>query len=141
VIDVGAAGKGYLVDIVSAILQQAGVARFVIDAGGDLRHCGEHGIRVGLEHPLDPRLVIGVANLQNRALCASADGLATALFFTGPHRLAQTHRFAYVRMLADGRAERSPNFDGELFTAVPSPSRRLPSSRRPIAFAQRQGRT
>jgi FAD:protein FMN transferase len=170
VIDVGAAGKGYLVDIVSAILQQAGVARFVVDAGGDLRHCGEHAIRVGLEHPLDPRLVIGVANLQNRALCASAvnrrawgnglhhvldartgapatevvatwvvagnaalaDGLATALFFTGAQRLAETFRFAYVRMLADGRAERSPNFDGELFTAAPTPSRRLPSSRRPI---------
>jgi FAD:protein FMN transferase len=154
VIDVGAAGKGYLVDIVSLILQQAGVAEFVVDAGGDLRHRGEHGIRVGLEHPLDPRLVIGVANLQHRALCASAvnrrawgnglhhvldartgapatevvatwvvagdaafaDGLATALFFTGAHRLAETFRFAYVRMLADGRAERSPDFDGELFT-------------------------
>ena len=72
VIDVGAAGKGYLVDLISTILQQTGVAEFVVDAGGDLRHHGEHGIRVGLEHPLDPRLVIGVANLQNRALCASA---------------------------------------------------------------------
>ena len=70
VLDVGAAGKGYLVDIISAILQHAGVARFVVDAGGDLRHRGEHGIRV--EHPLDPRLVIGVANLQDGALCASA---------------------------------------------------------------------
>jgi thiamine biosynthesis lipoprotein len=154
VIDVGAAGKGYLVDIISAILQQTGVAGFVVDAGGDLRHRGEHSIRIGLEHPLDPRLVIGVANLQNRALCASAvnrrawgdglhhvldartgapatevvatwviagnaalaDGLATALFFTGARRLAGTFRFAYVRVLADGRAERSPNFDGELFT-------------------------
>jgi hypothetical protein len=56
VIDVGAAGKGCLVDIISAILQQAGVAEFVVDAGGDLRHCGEHGIRVGLEHPRDPLL-------------------------------------------------------------------------------------
>ena len=55
-IDVGAAGKGCLVDIISAILQQAGVAEFVVDAGGDLRHCGEHGIRVGLEHPRDPLL-------------------------------------------------------------------------------------
>jgi FAD:protein FMN transferase len=154
VLDVGAAGKGYLVDIISTILQHAGVARFVIDAGGDLRHCGEHGIRVGLEHPLDPRLVIGVANLQNRALCASAvnrrawgdglhhvldartgapateavatwvvagdtalaDGLATALFLTGAHQLAEIFRFTYVRVLADGRAERSPDFDGELFT-------------------------
>jgi FAD:protein FMN transferase len=166
VIDVGAAGKGYLVDIISAILQQAGMAEFVVDAGGDLRHRGEHGILVGLEHPLDPRLVIGVANLQNRALCASAvnrrawgnglhhvldartgapatevmatwvvagdaalaDGLATALFFTGAHQLAQTFRFAYVRMLTDGRAERSPDFDfdGELFTRAPTTSRRLP---------------
>ena len=145
--------RGYLVDLISAILQQTGMARFVVDAGGDLRHRGEHGIRVGLEHPLDPQLVIGAANLQNRALCASAvnrrawgnglhhvldartgapatkvvatwvvagdaalaDGLATALFFTGAHRLAETHRFAYARMLADGRAERSPDFDGELF--------------------------
>jgi FAD:protein FMN transferase len=159
VIDVGAAGKGYLVDIISTILRQAGVAEFVVDAGGDLRHRGEHGIRVGLEHPLDPRLVLGVANLQNRALCASAvnrrawgnglhhvldartgtpatevvatwvvagdaalaDGLATALFFTGAHRLAEIFRFTYVRMLADGRAERSPDFDGELFTRAPTP--------------------
>jgi thiamine biosynthesis lipoprotein len=156
VIDVGAAGKGYLVDLISTILQQAGVAEFVVDAGGDLRHRGEHGIRVGLEHPLDPRLVLGVANLQNRALCASAvnrrawvvagdaalaDGLATALFFTGGHRLAETFRFAYVRMLADGRAERSPDFDGELFTRAPTPSRRPPTARRPTDLAQRQGRT
>jgi thiamine biosynthesis lipoprotein len=179
VIDVGAAGKGYLVDIVSGILQQGGVAGFVVDAGGDLRHRGEHGIQVGLEHPLDPRLVIGVVNLQNRALCASAvnrrawgdelhhildartgvpaaevvatwvvaddaalaDGLATALFFPGAHRLAESFQFAYVRMLADGRAERSPNFDGDLFTAAPTPSQWLPSSRRPIDREQGHRRT
>jgi FAD:protein FMN transferase len=179
VIDVGAAGKGYLVDLVSAILEQAGVAGFVVDAGGDLRHRGEHGIRVGLEHPLDPRLVIGLANLQNQALCGSAvnrrawgdelhhlldartgvpatevvatwavagdaalaDGLATALFFTGAHQLAETFRFASVRLLADGRAERSADFDGELFTAAPTPSRRPPTSRRPTDGEQGQGRT
>jgi hypothetical protein len=177
VIDVGAAGKGYLVDIVSAILQQAGVARFVVDAGGDLRHWGEHGIRVGLEHPLDPRLVIGVADLQNRALCASAvnrrawgnglhhvldartgvpatevlatwvvaddaalaDGLATALFFTGAHRLAEIFRFAYVRMLADGRAERSPDFDGELFTRAPTRGDYPPQGGRPISHNHKEG--
>ncbi|MER5180976.1 FAD:protein FMN transferase [Streptomyces sp. NPDC002896] len=71
VIDVGAVGKGYLVDIVSAMLQEAGLSRFVVDASGDLRHAGERIIRVGLEHPFDPRQVIGVANLQGRALCAS----------------------------------------------------------------------
>ena len=72
VIDVGAAGKGYLVDIISEILCEAGSPQFVVDGSGDLRHAGESSIRVGLEHPFDPRLVIGVAHLQDRALCASA---------------------------------------------------------------------
>jgi thiamine biosynthesis lipoprotein len=153
VIDVGAAGKGYLVDIVAAILERAGVRRFVVDASGDLRHAGDDELRVGLEHPDDPRLAIGVANVRDGALCASAvtrrawgdgvhhvldartglptrdviatwvvaddavlaDALATALFFTDGDRLAASFPFAYARMLADGRAETSPNFDGELF--------------------------
>lgn len=72
VIDVGAAGKGYLVDIVSEILRLAGFNQFVVDGSGDLRHSGDYSIRVGLEHPFDPQLVIGVANLRDRALCASA---------------------------------------------------------------------
>lgn len=77
VIDVGAVGEGYLVDIVSAILREAGIARVVVDAGGDLRHAGERAIRVGLEHPFDPQLVIGVANVRGRALCASGVGART----------------------------------------------------------------
>jgi thiamine biosynthesis lipoprotein len=72
VIDVGAAGKGYLVDIVSEILGEAGFNQFVVDGSGDMRHAGESSLRVGLEHPFDPRLAIGIANLQDRALCASA---------------------------------------------------------------------
>ncbi|WP_461070572.1 FAD:protein FMN transferase [Streptomyces pseudoechinosporeus] len=72
VIDVGAAGKGYLVDLVADVLRGAGIERFVVDGGGDLRHEGGPTIRVGLEHPFDPRLVIGVADLKGRALCASA---------------------------------------------------------------------
>jgi uncharacterized protein with FMN-binding domain len=46
---------------------------------------------------------------------ATADGLATALFFTSAEDLAEAFRFSYVRMFADGRAEISENFDGELF--------------------------
>jgi thiamine biosynthesis lipoprotein len=72
VVDVGAAGKGYLVDLVSEMLRTAGVADYVIDGSGDLRHSGQSPIRVGLEHPFDPALVIGVSNLWNAALCASA---------------------------------------------------------------------
>ncbi|MGW4490518.1 FAD:protein FMN transferase [Streptomyces sp. NPDC004376] len=72
VIDVGAAGKGHLVDVVSALLRDAGVTRFVVDASGDLRHAGERPLRVGLEHPTEPGRVIGVANVADAALCASA---------------------------------------------------------------------
>ena len=47
---------------------------------------------------------------------ATADGLATALFFAPAERLAPAFRFSWVRMFADGRAEISTDFDGELFT-------------------------
>ncbi|MFC7265578.1 FAD:protein FMN transferase [Streptomyces lutosisoli] len=129
-----------------------------VTAKFDLRHSGGRALRIGLEHPFDPRLVIGVANPRDRALCASgvsrrawgdglhhvldartgvpvrdvvatwvvadtaalADGLATALFFTDAHWLAETfgpEQFAYVRVRADGHAEISRNFEGELFTS------------------------
>ena len=72
VVDVGAAGKGYLVDIVSRLLREAGFAQFVVDGSGDIRHAGGGRVRIGLEHPFDPRLVVGVADLRECALCASA---------------------------------------------------------------------
>lgn len=155
VVDFGAAGKGYLVDVLSALLHADGVYDFLVDGSGDLRHAGAAAARIGLEDPFNPDRVIGVAALNNGALCASAvnrrawgeglhhvidartggpvrdvvatwvtaetavlaDGLATALFFVPPERLAGVFHFAYVRLLADGRAEASPNFEGDLFTS------------------------
>ncbi|CAI7977043.1 FAD:protein FMN transferase [Frankia sp. Hr75.2] len=72
VIDVGAAGKGYLVDIVTGMLLDAGVSSTVVDASGDLKIAGPSELAVGLEHPRDPRRVVGVAHLRGAALCASA---------------------------------------------------------------------
>lgn len=72
VIDLGAAGKGYLVDIVAGMLRAGGIKHFLVDGSGDLRHSGELAAHVGLEHPADAGLAIGVATLKNRALCASA---------------------------------------------------------------------
>ncbi|MFB4426325.1 FAD:protein FMN transferase [Streptomyces sp. QL37] len=85
VIDVGAAGKGYLVDILSEALLEAGHPRSVVDASGDLRHRGERATRVGLEHPFDARLVIGVAELRGRALCAS--GVSRRAWGDGLHHV------------------------------------------------------
>ncbi|WP_309102414.1 FAD:protein FMN transferase [Microbacterium sp.] len=69
-IDVGALGKGRLVDLVFDVLAAVD-GDLVVDAGGDLRVRGG-SIRVGLEHPYDAAKAIGVVTLQDAALCASA---------------------------------------------------------------------
>jgi thiamine biosynthesis lipoprotein len=72
VLDVGAAGKGYLVDIVSHILDEELIEEYVVDASGDLRHKGTTKNSVGLEHPFDSSQVIGVVDVQNESIAASA---------------------------------------------------------------------
>ena len=68
-IDVGALGKGRLVDLVTAALDDHD-GGLVVDASGDLTVRGES--RVGLEHPFDPSKAIGIATIRDQALCASA---------------------------------------------------------------------
>lgn len=70
-IDVGAAGKGYLVDLVGEVLVEHGIDAFVIDASGDILARGPDPLAVALEHPLDPSMAIGVANVTNGSICAS----------------------------------------------------------------------
>lgn len=71
-LDVGAAGKGLLADRVSAVLTAAGASAHVVDASGDIRRQGLGVERVALEHPADPTRAIGVVELGDGALCASA---------------------------------------------------------------------
>lgn len=74
VLDVGAAGKGYLVDLVSVLLSEHGIPEHVVDASGDLLTRGVP-LRIALEHPADPSKAIGVVELSGEwndgALCAS----------------------------------------------------------------------
>lgn len=85
VLDVGAAGKGYLADLVAAVVREhtdgAGVT---VDASGDLVHRpgpGASPLRVALEHPRKPGYAVGVVSLDGspgaRALCASATNRRT----------------------------------------------------------------
>lgn len=146
--------EGRLVDLISDLLTAEGFKDFVVDGSGDICHRGDTALDIGLEHPLDPDMVIGVVNLKNGSICASAsnrrtwgeglhhvldgrtgrptteviatwavasdtataDGLATALFFGASSRLMAVFDFSYLRMFADGRVEVSDNFDGEVFT-------------------------
>lgn len=70
-IEIGAAGKGYLVDQLSDLLKKAGLESFVIDASGDI-YAFNTSQRVGLENPFDTTKVLGVASINNQALCASS---------------------------------------------------------------------
>ncbi len=70
-IDVGALGKGRLVDLVLDTVRAHVDGDVVVDASGDLAARGAP-VRVGLEHPYDPTLAIGVITVADGALCASA---------------------------------------------------------------------
>ncbi|MEO6513447.1 MAG: FAD:protein FMN transferase [Candidatus Saccharimonadales bacterium] len=155
-LDFGAAGKGYLVDILAEILEDAEVQTYVINAGSDIRFRSEHNdaLEVGLENPLDTSEAVGVARLVNASLCASAgskrqwaginhiinpitlkspeniiaswviaadtmtaDGLATALFFTEPDVLLEQFSFSYALLGSDMSLQRSPDFPVKIFEA------------------------
>jgi thiamine biosynthesis lipoprotein len=151
-LDVGAAGKGYLVDLVSRVLTDLGRPTHIVDASGDLVTRGVP-LRVALENPANPARAIGLAELAEGALCASAsnrrawgdglhhvldavtgapvrsviatwavapsaliaDGAATALFFDVDPGFLSRHEVEFVRLFVDGRVERSPSFNGEVF--------------------------
>jgi FAD:protein FMN transferase len=70
-IDVGALGKGRLVDRVLSIVAEHADGDIVVDASGDLAARGATQ-RVGLEHPYQPARAIGVIEVTDAALCASA---------------------------------------------------------------------
>lgn len=152
-IDVGALGKGRLVDRVADVVGRAVPGPLIVDAGGDMVLRGAP-TRIGLEHPFDARRAIGVVEIATGAVAASAvnrrawgrglhhvidgrtgmpvrtvaatwafgdtamraDAAATALFFDGGPALAYAWGVAWVRMLTDGRVERSPGCPAELFT-------------------------
>lgn len=73
-LDFGSAGKGYLIDLVSDFLIKKGHDSFCVNAGGDIfyRHAQNLPLKVGLEDPRNFNQVIGVAEILNQSICASA---------------------------------------------------------------------
>jgi FAD:protein FMN transferase len=72
-LDFGALGKGYLIDIISGLLKEQNVKSFCIDAGGDIFcHNLKKSARIGLENPINLKQVIGVVEINNMSICSSA---------------------------------------------------------------------
>lgn len=71
-LDIGAGGKGHLVDIVGGILKENGASTFSINAGGDILHFGADILKVGLENPKNTTEALGIITLQNESICGSA---------------------------------------------------------------------
>ncbi len=72
-LDFGAAGKGYLVDIISKLIEDKGHKQYCVDAGGDIYYRNNDEMKVGLENPNNLEQVIGVCNLKSgQSICGSA---------------------------------------------------------------------
>jgi len=104
-LDVGAAGKGLMVDELAKLLEEHAIHEYVIDASGDMRHKGQQSNKVGLEHPLDAAKVIGVVEVQNKSMCASASnrrawGNGLHHIFD-PHEMKPTHDIIATWVVAD----------------------------------------
>ncbi|MGB4762486.1 MAG: FAD:protein FMN transferase [Candidatus Saccharimonas sp.] len=70
-IDIGAIGKGYLVDQVATLIAP-NHTEYVVDASGDVAIRRHQPETIGLEDPRDPSRIIGVVHLTDLSLCASA---------------------------------------------------------------------
>ena len=67
--------KGWAVDRAAAILDEAGVANYSVNAGGDIRLRGgvlpKHVWRVGIQHPLERERVAAVVDADDLAIATS----------------------------------------------------------------------
>jgi thiamine biosynthesis lipoprotein len=103
-LDFGALGKGYIIDIVAAVLEEQGIDSYCIDAGGDMLQKGNTAIRVALEDPTDPSKAYGVVELHNQSICGSAGNRRKWQQFhhiINPHTLQSPTNILAVWVLAD----------------------------------------
>lgn len=113
ILDFGAGGKGYLVDIVSDLIVRCGSKSFCVDAGGDIFQKSSSELKIGLENPQNTKQVIGVATIKNQSICASAGNrrqwgdyhhIIDPNSLTSPKNILATWVVADTGLLADALA-------------------------------------
>ena len=77
-IDLSGIAKGFAVDRAVDALKSAGVARGIVNAGGDLAVFGDHEVPVGVRDPAEPRRLAAIVRLGNTAFASSAQPLDPA---------------------------------------------------------------
>ena len=127
-LDFGAAGKGYLVDIVSDLIQSFGIVHFCVDAGGDMvyKSADRASLTVALEDPGNTSQAIGTIAIHNQALCASSGNRRAWGAYThiidprtleSPKTIAATWVTASTALVADALATCLFLEESTLFTA------------------------
>lgn len=112
IIDIGAGGKGHLIDIVGNLIEEEGIGSYTVEAGGDIRYrtTGGEPLRVGLENPFDTESVVGVAHILNESICGSAGNrrawgnfhhIINPVTLTSPRHLSGVWVVAESTFLAD----------------------------------------
>mgnify|MGYP003333611156 CR=1 FL=1 len=72
--DLGGIAKGYAVDRAIEVMLAHAIERAVVNAGGDLRHCGVRPMTVQVRAPRNAAHVAKTMTLDNAALASSAAG-------------------------------------------------------------------
>lgn len=125
-IDIGAVGKGYMVDNIVSFLDGLGLKHFLVNGSGDIFHRGEEPLRAGLEHPDDSTKAIGVLELKNAAFCASGSNrrrwstyhhIIDPQTLTSPGTILATWVKADSAVLADALATTLFLYDPEVLQA------------------------
>ncbi len=112
--DFGAAGKGYLIDILKELLDDMKVVECCIDAGGDICYkSNSKSLRIGLEDPNNFENVLGVVEVLNQSLCGSSGSrrhwsryhhILDPIALHSPNSILSTWVLADDTMTADGIA-------------------------------------
>lgn len=103
-LDFGAGGKGYLVDLVSSVIEDAGITAYCVDAGGDIFYKNTTPIRIGLEDPENTDQMLGVYVLSTGSICGSAGNRRAWGDFThiiNPKTLTSATDIAAIWVVAD----------------------------------------
>jgi thiamine biosynthesis lipoprotein len=72
-LDIGALGKGFMVDRIFEMLENLGLAAFLVNGSGDIRYKGDKAIKAGLEDSENDGYVIGTVDIKSGALAASGN--------------------------------------------------------------------